>query len=199
MDRARRLPAPIPRWPRPASNLCAVSENRRRIDIVLEPEYLADLSEASLEDLRKRRSTTEDVESQISYYRRLIHGRMDLLNFEVRRRGGEEERTLLEALPEILASGMILGPEPNLKHIETMPPIPTSTGRRLIDKIMDDGVLTQLPELTDEDLAEALDRLEEVETELSTQRKQLHGVIDSLQGEIIARYRTQQDEAQVTG
>jgi len=176
-----------------------VSENRRRIDIVLEPEYLADLSEASLEDLRKRRSTTEDVESQISYYRRLIHGRMDLLNFEVRRRGGEEERTLLEALPEILASGMILGPEPNLKHIETMPPIPTSTGRRLIDKIMDDGVLTQLPELTDEDLAEALDRLEEVETELSTQRKQLHGVIDSLQGEIIARYRTQQDEAQVTG
>lgn len=176
-----------------------MSETRRRIDIVLEPEYLADLSEASLEDLRKRRSTTEDVETQISYYRRLIHGRMDLLNFEVRRRGGEEERTLLEALPEILASGMILGPEPNLKHIETMPPIPTSTGRRLIDKIMDDGVLTQLPELTDEDLAEALDRLEEVETELSTQRKQLHGVIDSLQGEIIARYRTQQDEAQVTG
>jgi hypothetical protein len=175
-----------------------VSETRRRIDIVLEPEYLADLSEATLEDLRKRRSTTEDVETQISYYRRLIHGRMDLLNFEVRRRGGEEERTLLEALPEILASGMILGPEPNLKHIETMPPLPTSTGRRLIDKIMEDGVLTQLPELTDEDLAEALDRLEEVETELSTQRKQLHGVIDSLQGEIIARYRTQQDEAQVT-
>ena len=176
-----------------------MSESRRRIDIVLEPEYLADLSEASLEDLRKRRSTTEDVETQISYYRRLIHGRMDLLNFEGRRRGGEEERTLLEALPEILASGMILGPEPNLKHIETMPPLPTSTGRRLIDKIMDDGVLTQLPELTDEDLAEALDRLEEVEAELSTQRKQLHGVIDSLQGEIISRYRTQQDEAQVSG
>lgn len=176
-----------------------MSETRRRIDIVLEPEYLADLSEASLADLRKRRSTTEEVETQISYYRRLIHGRMDLLHFEVRRRGGEEERTLLEALPEILASGMILGPEPNLKHIETMPPLPTLTGRRLIDKIMDDGVLTQLPELTDEDLAEALDRLEEVETELSTQRKQLHGVIDSLQGEIIARYRTQQDEAQVTG
>ena len=176
-----------------------MSETRRRIDIVLEPEYLADLSEASLEDLRKRRSTTEDVESQISYYRRLIHGRMDLLNFEVRRRGGEEERTLLEALPEILASGMVLGPEPNLKHIETMPPLPTSTGRRLIDKIMDDGVLTQLPELTDDDLAEALDRLEEVEAELSMQRKQLHGVIDALQGEIISRYRIQQDEARVTG
>lgn len=176
-----------------------MSENRRRIDIVLEAEYLSDISEVSLEELRERRSTAEDVETQISYYRRLIHGRMDLLNFEVRRRGGEEERTLLEALPEILAAGMILGPEPNLKHIETMPPLPTTTGRRLIDKIMDDGVLTQLPELTDEEVVEALDRLEEVEGQLSTQRKQLHGVIDLLQEEIILRYRSQQGEAQVSG
>jgi hypothetical protein len=76
-----------------------VSDKRRRIDIVLEPEYLLDLADVSLDDLRQRRSTTEDVEAQISYYRRLIHGRMDLLNFELRRRGGEEERTLLEALP----------------------------------------------------------------------------------------------------
>jgi hypothetical protein len=176
-----------------------VSDKRRRIDIVLEPEYLLDLADVSLDDLRQRRSTTEDVEAQISYYRRLIHGRMDLLNFELRRRGGEEERTLLEALPEILATGMILGPEPNLKHIETMPPLPTTTGRRLIDKIMDDGVLTQLPELTDEEVAEALDRLAEVEGQLSAQRKQLHSVIDSLQEEIISRYRSQQGEAQVSG
>jgi hypothetical protein len=176
-----------------------VTEHRRRIDIVLEPQYLEDLKEVDLQELRQRRATAEDVETQISYYRRLIHGRMDLLNFELRRRSGEEERTLLEALPEILAAGMILGNEPNLKHIETMPPLPTSTGRRLIDKIMDDGVLTQLPELTDDEVSEALDRLEEVEGQLSNQRKQLHGVIDALQKEIIGRYRTQQDEAQVSG
>ena len=176
-----------------------MTEKRRRIDIVLEPEYLSDLDEVSLEELRGRRSTAEDVETQISYYRRLIHGRMDLLNFELRRRSGEEERTLLEALPEILAAGMVLGPEPNLKHIETMPPLPTTTGRRLIDKIMDDGVLTMLPELSDEEVSEALDRLEEVEKQLSGQRKQLHGVIDALQEEIIGRYRSQQGEAQVTG
>ena len=176
-----------------------VNEKRRRIDIVLEPGYLDDLADVGLDELRQRRSTAEDVETQISYYRRLIHGRMDLLNFELRRRSGEEERSLLEALPEILATGMILGPEPNLKHIETMPPLPTTTGRRLIDKIMDDGVLTKLPELTDDEVAEALDRLEEVEGQLSTQRKQLHSVIDSLQQEIITRYRSQQGEAQVPG
>jgi RsiG-like len=176
-----------------------VTENRRRIDIVLEPEYLEDLDSIDLDELRKRRVTAEDVESQISYYRRLLHGRMDLLDFEMRRRSGEEERTLLDALPEILASGMILGSEPSLRHIDTMPPIPTTTGRRLIDKIMDDGVLTQLPELTDDEVAEAIERLREVEGQLSVQRRELHSVIDALQDEIITRYRSQQGESQPAG
>jgi hypothetical protein len=176
-----------------------VSEQRRRIDNVLEPEYLADLADVGLDELRQRREAAEDVETQISYYRRLIHGRVDLINFEMRRRSGHETRTLIEALPEILAQGMILGGEPNLRHIETMPPLPTTTGRRLIDKIMDDDILTQLPELSQEDLNEAVDRLEEVEAQLSVQRRQLHTVIDALQDEIISRYRSQQGEAQAAG
>lgn len=176
-----------------------MTDRRRRIDIVLEPEYLDGLSNLDLDELRRRRVTAEDVEAQISYYRRLLHGRMDLLDFEQRRRRGEEERSILDALPEILAKGMILGTEPTLKHIETMPPLPSVTGRRLIDKIMDDGVLTSLPELTDEEIAEALERLREVESELSVQRRQLHQVIDTLQEEMVSRYRSQQDETPVSG
>lgn len=167
--------------------------------MVLEPEYLEGLTEVDLDELRQRRETAEDVETQISYYRRLLHGRMDLLNFELRRRNGDEKRTLLEALPEILAKGMVVGDEPSLRHIETMPPLPTTTGRRLIDKIMDDGVLTQLPDLDGEELREALERLQETENQLSVQRRQLHTVIDALQAEIITRYRSEQGESQVTG
>jgi hypothetical protein len=176
-----------------------VNAQRRRIDIVLEPEYLEDITSIDLNDLRERRVTAEDVEAQISYYRRLLHGRMDLINFELSRRSGEEERSLIEALPEILASEMVFGTEPNLRYIETMPPLPTITGRRLIDKIMDDGVLTELPDLSDDEVHEAIDRLSEVENQLSAQRKRLHIVIDALQDEIVARYRTQQGEAQVSG
>lgn len=175
-----------------------MTEQRRRIDIVLEPDYLEDIAEIDFDELRQRRETAEDVETQISYYRRLLHGRMDLLNFELRRRSGDEKRSLLEALPEILASGMILGDEPTLRHIETMPPLPATTGRRLIDKIMDDGILTQLPELSREELGEAIERLQEVEAQMSVQRRQLHSVIDALQTEIITRYRSQHGEAQVT-
>ena len=175
-----------------------MTDKRRRIDIVLEPEYLEGLDQLDLSELRKRRDTAEDVEAQISYYRRLLHGRMDLLNFELSRRAGEEERTLLEALPEILASGTVLGSEPNLKHIETMPPIPSKTGRRLIDKIMDDGILTRLPDLEDDEVREAIDRLRDVETTLSEQRRELHSVIDAVQDEIVDRYRSGQDEATVS-
>ena len=175
-----------------------MTDRRRRIDLVLEPEYLENLQSVDLDELKQRRHTAEDVEAQVSYYRRLIHGRMDLLNFEMRRRRGEERRTLIEALPEILANEMMMGREPSPRYIETMPPLPSTTGRRLIDKIMDDGVLTQLPDLTDDEVSEAIDRLSEVESHLSNQRKQLHTVIDAIQLEIVSRYRSQQGEAAVS-
>lgn len=176
-----------------------MTDNRRRIDVVLEPDYLEGLAELDLDEVRRRRDTATDVEAQISYYRRLLHGRMDLLDFEQRRRRGEDERSILEALPEILASGMVLGSEPSLRHIETMPPLPSVTGRRLIDKIMDDGILASLPELSDDEISEAIERLRDVETQLSGQRRQLHQVIDTLQDEMVSRYRSQQDEAPVNG
>lgn len=176
-----------------------VNDKRRRLDQVLEPEYVQALGDLDLNEVRRRRDTAEDVEAQISYYRRMLHGRMDLLDFELRRRAGDEDRSILEALPEILASGMILGSEPALRHIDTNPPLPETTGRRLIDKIMDDGVLASLPEMKDEELGEAIDRLREVETELSGQRRQLHEVIDRLQDEMVSRYRSQQDETPVSG
>ena len=176
-----------------------MSGQRRRIDTVLESDYVSDLDEIGLDELRKRRATAEDVEAQTSYYRRFLQGRMDLLEFEMRRREGGEERSLLDALPEILATRTVLGAEPNLRYLGTMPPIPTTTGRRLIDGIMADGILAELPDLSDDEVHEAIDRLREVEAELSLQRKQLHGVIDSLQGEIIGRYRSQQVEEQASG
>lgn len=168
-----------------------MSDSRRRIDRVLEPDFVSDLDQIDLSDLRERRHTVEDVEAMVSYYRRLIHGRMDLLDFELTRRSGEEQRTLLEALPEILARGMVLGNEPTLKYIEVMPPLPESTGRRLIDKIMDDGILARLPDLSEEEITTALGDLRDFERQLSAQRKQLHIVIDKLQEEIVSRYRTE--------
>ena len=65
-------------------------EQRRRIDILLDPEFLADLETSSVPELRDRRRMADEVETELSFYRRLLHGRMDLLAFELNRRSGEE-------------------------------------------------------------------------------------------------------------
>lgn len=176
-----------------------MKRNRRRIDKVLEPEYLKGLAELELAELRERRQAAEDVEIHISYRRRLLHGRMDLIDFELRRRRGTESRTLLEALPEIMAGGPLPGAQPNPRYFEATPQIPKEPSRRLIDKIMDDGVLTRLAEMADEEVEESLERLREAETEISKQRRRLHIVIDTLQDEIVARYRSEQGEPTVSG
>ena len=77
---------------------------RRRIDQIQSPEFTAGLEGLTLEELRSRRRICADLDVELSYYRRLLQGRLDLLTFEVRRRAGEEQRSLLEALPEVLAS-----------------------------------------------------------------------------------------------
>ena len=83
------------------------TENRRRIDIINDNAFLADIGEVDLDMLRQRRALADAVETELSFYRRLLHGRMDLLAFEMRRRNGEETRSLIEALPEILGAGRV--------------------------------------------------------------------------------------------
>jgi hypothetical protein len=64
---------------------------------------------------------------------------------------------------------------------------------------MDDGVLAQLPDLSDEEIADALEKLRDFESQLSAQRKQLFLVIDKIQDEIVERYRTQHGTPTATG
>ena len=56
-------------------------EHRRRIDRILDDEFLAGFESADLDSIRELRQMTDEVETELSYYRRLLHGRMDLLAF----------------------------------------------------------------------------------------------------------------------
>ena len=77
-------------------------QHRRRLDRVLDPDYLEGLDDMTLDQLREHRSTAVEVENELSYYRRLLYGRMDLVKFEQRRRSGEEDRSLIDSLVDIL-------------------------------------------------------------------------------------------------
>ena len=167
-------------------------QNRRRIDQLRDPEFTADLASLSHAELRSRRDLCGDLDVELSFYRRMLHGRMDLLSFELRRRRGEETRTLIEALPEILAGdGEPLPPRaPGANRtipIEA-PSIP-DVGRRPVDRALDDDFLGRLPTLEEEDLEATRLMLAEVEAEISAQRRDVFEAVDLVQAELTRRYR----------
>jgi hypothetical protein len=47
-----------------------VGEHRRRIDKVLDPEFLADLPEWPLDELRRRQAECLEIETEVSYQQR---------------------------------------------------------------------------------------------------------------------------------
>ena len=178
--------------PPPAGSLI-VMPHRRRLDRVLDPEYLEGIADLSLEDVRERRSTAIEVENELSYYRRLLYGRMDLVKFEQRRRSGEEDRSLIDSLVDILTDPERQDrTEPRgSRHIVTdLPPLP-DVGKRDIDEVMGDGVLTRLDEASEEELQSSLDGFEKMVAEINEQRLTAQKVIDSLSDTIAELFKAQ--------
>src|SRR5581483_3431071 len=75
----------------------------RRIDRVLAADFVERLNQVSLDELREMRSEAEQEETDLSYLRRLLQGRMDILRAEVDRRSGKDGGSLIDRLPGILA------------------------------------------------------------------------------------------------
>lgn len=167
--------------------------SRRRTDIILDETFGSDLDSVEIEVLRERRQLANDVENELSYYRRLLHGRLDMLRFEQRRRSGEETRSLIEALPEILSDPRPAGDhEPVMRHVITdIPPLP-DVGRRTVDFVLGDDALTRLDQIDDEGLAAAIDAVAALAGDYSDQRRKVQEVADRISAAIAERYRTGQ-------
>jgi hypothetical protein len=185
-DRSLRhvvVAATVTLWP-------VTDQQRRRIDQALSEDFAEGIEEFSLDEVRRRRDMAEEVERELSYYRRLLHGRMDLLAFELRRRRGEETRSLIEALPEIIASG--LGSTSSMgdsRHLSVELDLPEVMGRRDLDHILEDDGLTRITSMDEGEIVDFQLGLAEAEKIVSEQRRKLHVVIDRLQAEIIDRYK----------
>ncbi len=166
--------------------------DRRRIDQIQDPSFLTDVESIGIDELRRRRDMCGDLDVELSYYRRMLHGRMDLLSFELRRRSGEETRSLIEALPEILAGDHEPMPSRSPGEGRTIPieaPDIPEVGRRPVDRALGDDFLARLPELSDEDLAGVQEMLAGTESKISRQRRSVFDALDRLQEELTSRYR----------
>ena len=186
------LPKPSERcslWLQPSLRKVETLRNkRRRVDLVSEPSFVADVEEIPLDELRRRRELCEEVDAEFSYYRRLLHGRLDLLSFELRRRSGEETRSLIEALPEILVD---VDDSPREAMPKNLPIELPDLGlrQRAIDQALDDDFLTHLPTIDDADLAEIEADLAAIEETVSSQRRAVYDALEVILEELTRRYR----------
>lgn len=165
-----------------------MAEYRRRIDQILDPPFVAELDAVDLDDLRARKKMADEVETELSYYRRLLHGRLDLLSFEMRRRAGEETRSLIEALPDVLGAGETNQGGRNRFPTVFAPDLP-DTHRRHIDHVLGDDFLSRLPVIADEELVAIRETLTEAEADISSNRKAVQDVVDALRAELVQRYK----------
>jgi hypothetical protein len=172
-----------------------MAEYRRRIDIVREPKFIEELESLDLDELRSRKKMADEVETELSYYRRLLHGRLDLLGFELRRRSGEEKRSLIEALPDVLGAGEVSGGGRSRYPTVFSPDLPDDR-RRHIDHVLNDDFLSRLPALDNAELSEIETTLNDTESKISSDRREVQRVVDVLHQELVRRYK--QDAADLT-
>jgi len=163
-------------------------QTRRRLDKVLDPSFIDALDGTADNELRARLRETREEEEELSYLRRLLHGRMDILRAELEaRRAGRGTARGLDALREALAEGMPAG------HRGARAPIATrvvaSDGRRRAERIASDDHLARLPDLQPAEIETVIGLATAEERRVSDERRRVHAVIDALEAELAVRYR----------
>jgi hypothetical protein len=162
---------------------------KRRIDRVLAPEFIGGLQEIDMDELRERRDVCRAEREYLSFVRRLLQGRRDILQAELeRRRRGGDEGTTLDLMAAILAdapTGSSRGEAP----VFTIPDDEINLARRRVERLVSDSRLSDLPALADEELEEAIERIDEEERNLSDLRSRVLQVHDALQAELVRKWR----------
>lgn len=161
-----------------------MASGQRRIDRIGDPAYLDGLTARPLPEVRKMRAEVEDEEALLSYERRLLQARIDIIKAEKDRRSGAGG-SLIERLPQILADD---SPRPSRGALPRHDPPSLENPRRRVEKLVADDTLLQLPDLPSERIEEIVTTLQDAEREVSESRKTVLAVLDALTAEIGRRY-----------
>ncbi|HEU5309577.1 MAG TPA: hypothetical protein VFW97_19805 [Acidimicrobiia bacterium] len=165
-----------------------MADAHQRSARVLDPAYLEQLDGSSVEQLRTKHAECVELETEVSYVRRLTQARIDILEAEVQRRssGGSFE-DLIDRLPQILADPGPRGNPASSRLPLQMAPQQDSEWAPELQRF--DGVLANLPTLSDAELAEAIAGLRSLERAVSDQRRELFAVIDRIDVSLATQLR----------
>ncbi len=148
------------------------------------------LDALAMDQLRARRNELQEAEVTLSYVRRLVQVRLDIVLDERQHRAegwaARDSAALVAQLPKILAEhgpGTARGSFPNVAG-------PSDAVEEVVaelDGVFDAATLDTMP---DDALAAAADRLADAERRVSNHRRVLHGSIDAVQEEMLRRYKS---------
>jgi hypothetical protein len=162
----------------------------RRIDRILDPAFADGIKDLGTDDLRVRRDECRAELEYLSYFRRLIQVRQDILSAERDRRRSGEETSVVDRLAEILAEpgGGGSGGRGSYLSLE-IPDEEIQLARRGAEALVADANLSDLAAFDEASLEETIDRLGKAEGDVSEDRREVIRVHDALQDELKERYR----------
>lgn len=169
---------------------------------VLSEQSGHDLGTLLLRELRELRRDAQQNEADLSYVRRLLQGRIDILRAEVARRrdpaargpeGPGPEGPIVDRLSEILTDAPARH-RSSARHVTLGTPHSAEYGL-LATEMLAEVELSDLDARTDDELHTAMGRLVRYEQQVSRRRQQLQRTADDCSAEIARRYR--EGEAQV--
>ncbi|MEU3733017.1 MULTISPECIES: aerial mycelium formation protein [unclassified Streptomyces] len=153
----------------------------------------------SLPELRTLRRDAQREEADLSYVRRLLQGRIDILGAELARRRPTSVVTtaatgsVVERLSEILTDAPARQ-RSSARHVTLGTPR-SEECRRLAAEMLGEVELSDLTARTDAELTAGMGRLVRYEQQVSRRRQRLQRTADDCGAEIARRYR--EGEAQV--
>ncbi len=165
------------------------SQSRRRLDRILDPGYLTDVDGLSASQLRSRRDECREEEAAISFYRRLIHGKLDIIRSELGRRGGtvSDQGDMTQRIVDALGEGMASGRRRSRPRV--LAAKLQAAGRRRLERLVEADTLARLPDMAESEIRKLESRLQTEEQSVSQQRRRLLDVMDALDEALVSRYQ----------
>ena len=180
------------------STLAVMAWLETQLERLLAIDYLDGLPERSLEDVRAMRAECQEAETAVSYLRRMAQGRLDLVHacLDHHDEGGDLD-SLVERLPSIIGSGPPRPQGYGRLPSQMSPDLDREDLTEELDAVLDADHTATLTTMTEAELRTVGERLTAIEQRISDQRRALHERIDTLQAQIVSRYKT--GEASVDG
>ncbi len=167
--------------------IVASTSGKRRIDRVLAADYLDQLGTRPMAELRALRGDAEQEEVDLSYMRRLVQGRIDILQAELAQRTSSGDGRVMDSLSTILAEDR--GDTFGLGRHSVLTPSRVDEHRRYVERLVADVDISNITERTEDQLREGIQKLHAEERRVSDQRRAVQVVVDACTAEMTRRYR----------